>query len=164
MQSFYHVTIGLRGYPREKFFEFKQSLTHDSRRRGPSHCAADGAVKHPLRNLERPVELAVLQETAACWLTWLRHQGADRNAAIKPRVPGISDYAGVGNVGLRLLICTTGIVRMRALGVERLKRSTASCHLRRRLRDSSLVDDGHEARRVPRRKQRSEARAAWSPT
>ena len=92
MQSFYHVTIGLRGYPREKLLELKQSLTHDNWRLDPPHCAADGTVKHPLRNLEPIARLAVLQETAAYRLTWLRHEGVYRNAAIKPRVPGIANY------------------------------------------------------------------------
>jgi len=107
MQSFYHVTIGLRGYSREKFFEVKQSLKHDNWRIGPPHCAADGAVKHPLRDFEGSVGLAVLQETAAYWLTRLCHKGADRNAATKPRMPGIANYVELGNMGFRLMGCTT---------------------------------------------------------
>jgi hypothetical protein len=114
MQSFYHVTIRLRGYPREKLFKFKQSLTHDNWQLGPPHCAANGAVKHPLRNLERLAKLTVLQEAAVDWLTWLRHEGADLNAAITPRVPGIANYVALGNMGFRLMSCTTSSARTRA--------------------------------------------------
>jgi hypothetical protein len=107
MQSFYHVTIGLRASPREKLFEVRQSLTHDNWQLGQSHRAADGAIEHPLRNLERPVELGVLQVTAAYWLTWLRHERGDRNAAIEPRMPAVTNHVGLDNVGLCLSSCTT---------------------------------------------------------
>ena len=110
MRSFYHIDFTLPARPLQQCMQLRQSFTTDTRRIRDTHEPTSGCIEHPLRDGQgSPRRCLLLESTVEDRLTALSYRGVNCNVTIEPRMPRISENTQLGNMGLMLLGCITGI-------------------------------------------------------
>ena len=102
------MALGLRPCGLKNLFKFAQGLCACKAWLGYAGFAAACHVQHPERHFQNPTSLQVLQ-TAECYCPTESYEtGTNPHSSAVPRMPGITDFTDISNMGVVLMSCTMG--------------------------------------------------------
>jgi len=87
-------------------FEFAQGFNVRQARLGDPELAADRDVQHPKRHLQNPKGLDIFQAAVRHCSAPLYQRGMHPHFTVVPRMPWITDFAKLPNMGVVLMSCT----------------------------------------------------------
>jgi hypothetical protein len=86
----------------QQFLALPQGLPAHPRRLGNVHHAAQGSIKHPLRNFQGSATLLVVECAPQDCLAVPHECIMDHDRAAVPRMPWVTDFSQFGIMGVEL--------------------------------------------------------------